>query len=139
MDDRIARWEARPDLPPTHYVDNRIFTDPAIFDDEQARIFAGGWKLVCHESELPEAGSYRALTLGGRPILVVRGRDQADGSPGDIRAFFNICPHRGAPRPTRWRRGRLADRAAPGEGSDTDVSHADTDAAIMPLRIPIRK
>ena len=97
MDDRIARWEARPDLPPTHYVDNRIFTDPAIFDDEQARIFAGGWKLVCHESELPEAGSYRALTLGGRPILVVRGRDQADGSPGDIRAFFNICPHRGAP------------------------------------------
>ena len=27
MDDHIARWEKRPDLPPTHYVDNRIFTD----------------------------------------------------------------------------------------------------------------
>lgn len=91
MNDRIERWETRPSLPNTHYVDNRIFTDEGVFTDEQERIFAGGWKLICHESELPDNGSYRALTLGGRPLLIVRGQD------GEIRCFFNICPHRGAP------------------------------------------
>jgi len=91
MSDRIESWERPPSLPPTHYVDNRIFTDEAIFAEEQERIFAGGWKLIGHESELPDPGSYRSLTLGGRPILVVRGMD------GEIRSFFNICPHRGAP------------------------------------------
>ena len=91
MDDRIARWERPPSVPPTHYVDNRIFTDPDIFAEEQEAIFAGGWKLICHESELPENGSYRALTLGGKPLLIVRGQD------GEIRTFFNVCPHRGAP------------------------------------------
>lgn len=91
MDNRIALWENPPSLPPTHYVDNRIFTDQEIFAEEQERIFAGGWKLICHESELPQAGSYRALTLGGCPLLVVRGHDD------EIRTFFNICAHRGAP------------------------------------------
>ena len=91
MDDRITRWESPPSLPPTHFVDNRIFTDADIFAEEQERIFAGGWKLICHESELPDPGSYRALTLSGRPLLVVRGHDN------EIRTFFNICAHRGAP------------------------------------------
>ena len=56
MNDRIERWETPPSLPNTHYVDNRIFTDEGVFADEQARIFAGGWKLICHESELPDNG-----------------------------------------------------------------------------------
>jgi methanesulfonate monooxygenase subunit alpha len=91
MTDRIESWENPPALPPTHYVDNRIFTDEQIFAEEQERIFAGGWKLIGHESELPENGSYRCFTLGGRPLLLVRGMD------GGIRTFFNVCPHRGAP------------------------------------------
>ena len=32
-----------PSLPPTHYLDNRIFTDPAIFRAEQENIFAKTW------------------------------------------------------------------------------------------------
>ena len=91
MDDRIRRWNSPPALPPTHYVDNRVFTDTDVFAEEQEAIFAGGWKLVCHLSELPDPGSYRALTLAGRPLLVVRGMD------GEVRTFFNVCAHRGAP------------------------------------------
>lgn len=91
MEDKIARWENPPSLPPTHYVDNRIFTDSEIFSEERDGIFAAVWKLVCHESELPQLGSYRALTVAGRPLIVVRGHDN------EIRTFFNICPHRGAP------------------------------------------
>jgi len=91
MNNRITSWERPPSLPPTHYVDNSIFTDAEIFAEEQEHIFLGGWKLIGHESELPEPGSYRSLTLGGRPLLVVRGMDD------QIRTFFNVCPHRGAP------------------------------------------
>ena len=35
----------RPDLPETHYLDNRIFTDDAIFAAEQQRIFSKVWQL----------------------------------------------------------------------------------------------
>ncbi|MCS5599122.1 MAG: hypothetical protein NZ707_05145, partial [Rhodospirillales bacterium] len=86
MEDKISRWENPPSLPPTHYVDNRIFTDSEIFSEERDGIFAAVWKLVCHESELPQLGSYRALTVAGRPLIVVRGHDYK------IRTFFNICP-----------------------------------------------
>ena len=34
----------RPDLPETHYLDNRIFTDDAIFAAEQQRIFSKVWQ-----------------------------------------------------------------------------------------------
>ena len=86
----VRQWDQPPRLPKTHYVDNRIYSDPVIFAEEQARIFAGGWKMVCHESELPNSGDYRVFTVAGIPILLVRAED------GEIRAFFNACPHRGA-------------------------------------------
>lgn len=46
--------------------------------------------VVAHESRLAGAGDFLATDVAGLPILVVR---QADGS---VRAFENICRHRGA-------------------------------------------
>ena len=83
-------WIDPPRLPTTHYIDNRIFTDPEIFAAEQARIFAGNWKLVCHESEMPNPGDFRVSNVAGRSLVSVRGKD------GGIRSFYNVCPHRGA-------------------------------------------
>jgi len=40
--------------------------------------------------ELPNPGDYRADDLSGVPILAVRGND------GGLRAFLNVCRHRGA-------------------------------------------
>ncbi len=99
----IERWQAAPDLPATHYIDNRIHVDPEIFVEERERIFAAGWKLACHESELPEPGSFRTLEVAGVGLIVLRGRD------GDIRTFFNACPHRGA-QLLREERGTLKNR-----------------------------
>jgi phenylpropionate dioxygenase-like ring-hydroxylating dioxygenase large terminal subunit len=47
------------------------------------------WRPAVPESELPEAGSFATLELDGESVLVVRGRDL------DIRAFYNVCRHRG--------------------------------------------
>ena len=58
---------------------------------EQTRVFRGDtWNYLCLEAEIPNAGDYRATTLGGVPILAVRDND------GEIYAFENRCAHRGA-------------------------------------------
>ena len=43
----------------------------------------------CPSAALPEAGSYVARAAAGTPIVAVRGRD------GTVRAFRNVCRHRG--------------------------------------------
>lgn len=97
------RLVGRPDLPATHYVDARIHTDPDIFIRERERIFASTWKLVCHVSELPEAGSFRTANVAGVDLVVLRGEDHR------IRAFYNACPHRGA-KLVRGEHGALGKR-----------------------------
>jgi phenylpropionate dioxygenase-like ring-hydroxylating dioxygenase large terminal subunit len=79
-----------PQLPTTHYLDNRIFTDADIFRDEQQRIFARAWQFVGHESEVEKPGDFRLAKVAGKPVLLVRGED------GAVRAFYNICRHRSA-------------------------------------------
>lgn len=83
-------WSRRPALPESHYVDTRIYTDPAIFAEEMEKIWRTSWLPICHESELPNALDFRSLgTFSNTPIVVVRGADLK------VRTFLNICPHRG--------------------------------------------
>lgn len=48
------------------------------------------WKPVAREDEVPDPGSYVLTEVDGERAVVVRGRD------GAIRAFHNVCKHRGA-------------------------------------------
>lgn len=66
------------------------YTDPDIFALEQARIFAPMWSCVMRSSELQRAGQYRVVQVARESVVVVRGAD------GELRAFLNICRHRGA-------------------------------------------
>lgn len=72
------------------YVDSRIYTDPALFDEEVEKIWRRTWLLVLHESELADPLDFRTLTIANEPVIVVRGEDNR------VRAFLNVCPHRGA-------------------------------------------
>lgn len=72
-----------------HRVHRRIYTDPNVFEMEMTRVFAASWCYVGHASEIPEAGDFRTATLGGRPVLMTRGRD------GSINVLLNRCAHRG--------------------------------------------
>jgi p-cumate 2,3-dioxygenase alpha subunit len=71
-------------------VHRATMTSEAIRELEQRRVFDRSWLFVGHESELAEPGEYRRRTIAGRSIMLVRGDD------GEIRAFHNTCPHRGA-------------------------------------------
>jgi methanesulfonate monooxygenase subunit alpha len=85
-----SQWTTQPPVPSTHYVDPAVYTDPQIFAEEREKIFAKTWFLACHESEIPEKFDYRTFRHpAGRNLMIVRGDDM------QIRAFYNVCPHRG--------------------------------------------
>lgn len=67
------------------------YTDPRQLWIENKAIFSTEWQLVGHESQFVEPGSSMCLTIAGNPIIVLR------TETGDIRAYFNVCKHRGGP------------------------------------------
>lgn len=67
-----------------------IYNDPDYFRVEMVRVIRPAWQIVCHESDIPEAGDWRTLELLGESVLVIRGQDAV------VRAFANICRHRGS-------------------------------------------
>ncbi|MGY1988024.1 aromatic ring-hydroxylating dioxygenase subunit alpha [Blastococcus sp. SYSU DS0669] len=68
----------------------RYYTDPALFTREQERVFEVMWQCVARTDEVAAPGSFRRVQVGRESVLVVRGRD------GALRAFLNVCRHRGA-------------------------------------------
>ena len=65
------------------------YSDPEILRLEEEWIFARTWHYAGPLEQVTEAGSYFTCRAGATPIVVVRGRD------GDLRAFVNVCRHRG--------------------------------------------
>jgi phenylpropionate dioxygenase-like ring-hydroxylating dioxygenase large terminal subunit len=92
---------AKPSLPSEFLVDNRVYTDPKVFDLERERLFLRVWNFVCHESEVREAGDFLTTIVAGQPIVVARTKS------GEVRAFFNTCRHRAA-QVVREERGNAA-------------------------------
>jgi len=64
---------------------------PEYFELERERIFRRHWINMGRVDEIPTAGKYfvRELEVCKVSILVVRGNDDK------VRAFLNVCPHRG--------------------------------------------
>lgn len=74
----------------TFKVNRQAFIDPAILETEREEIFSKCWLYMGHESEVPNKGDFHRRKVGGRNLLFTRSQD------GEIRAFYNSCPHRGA-------------------------------------------
>lgn len=68
----------------------RVFHDADVFAYEQEAWFATTWLCVGREEDVAEPGSYLLASAAGESVMVVRGRD------GVLRAFNNVCRHRGA-------------------------------------------
>ncbi|HEY6571185.1 MAG TPA: Rieske 2Fe-2S domain-containing protein, partial [Candidatus Limnocylindrales bacterium] len=67
----------------------RTYHDPAVLDWEHENILRRDWLAVARAEELPESGSFLVRDVLGESVILVRGRDD------EIRAFYNVCRHRG--------------------------------------------
>ena len=72
-------------LPAHHYVTQDSFAL------ERERVFWRTWQVVGATSSVADPGQYLAVDLAGAGVVVVR--DQQ----GVLRAFRNVCRHRGSP------------------------------------------
>ena len=65
------------------------YTSDAFFAIERERVFAAGWVVAGCVAQVREPGDILVAEVGGRSVFVVRHRD------GGLRAFYNVCRHRG--------------------------------------------
>ena len=75
----------------TEPIPAKPYYDPAYFELERSAVFLKSWIQIGHVCELPEPGSFvrRELEFANASLLIIRGRD------GQLRAFHNVCTHRG--------------------------------------------
>jgi phenylpropionate dioxygenase-like ring-hydroxylating dioxygenase large terminal subunit len=76
------------------------YTDPELFRREQRELFRRTWQYVGHHGRLPEPASWFPAEVGDLPVVVVR--DEED----ELRAFANVCRHRGSTIVEEEGRGR---------------------------------
>src|ERR1044071_10420299 len=67
-----------------------VYHDPDYFKVEMARLIRPSWQIVCHANDISNPGDWRTLDLLGKSVIVIRGGD------GIVRAFANVCRHRGS-------------------------------------------
>ena len=110
---------------PGYALDQRFYTDPAIYELELEKIIARNWVLAGHVSELAAAGDFKVLQVARESVIVVRSSD------GAIRAFANVCRHRGS-LVCLERRGNSRKFACPYHGWTYDTDGKLIAARSMP-------
>ncbi|MEJ7935018.1 aromatic ring-hydroxylating dioxygenase subunit alpha [Sphingobium sp. AN558] len=73
----------------TDLIDPRRYRDPAEAVREWDKLWTKVWNLAGIASDIPNRGDWFKYDLGKESFLIVRGDDD------QIRAFYNVCPHRG--------------------------------------------
>lgn len=113
-----------------------FYLDPEIERAERPVFWHRRWLFAAHGIELPDPGSFVTLDIAGEPVLLTRGRD------GVVRAFANVCRHRGSRVCTR-EAGRVHRLVCPYHAWTYDLDgslvsdvreHGVTDVATLGLR-----
>src|SRR5213080_2077481 len=68
----------------------RYFVSPAVFAEEQEKVFSKQWVLIGHQSQIAKSGDYFTAEIAGESLIVVRDKR------GEIHGFYNVCRHRGS-------------------------------------------
>jgi choline monooxygenase len=67
------------------------YTDPAFHAVDRDAVFARSWQNVGSLDQVRESGQFLVGKVADNPVIVVRGQE------GELRAFYNVCKHRGGP------------------------------------------
>ncbi len=66
------------------------YHSPALFELERTQLFLRHWQVAGHTSDIPAPGDWLSFDMLGERAVIMRGQD------GTLRAFHNLCRHRGA-------------------------------------------
>ena len=106
-------------------------------------MFARTWQHVADAESLPQPGSHVVAQVAGSPVIVVRGKE------GELRAFYNVCRHRGGPLALKDGRSDMLQCKYHGwtyrlDGMLRGVPHFDRvelfdkkDYGLMPVRVAV--
>ncbi len=101
---RMETGEEMGDAP----LDPAKYVDPAFANLEEERMWPNVWQFAAREEDMPEPGDTVVYDINQRSYLLVRQRD------GSIRAFHNVCLHRG--RKLRTESGKAINLRCPFHG-----------------------
>ncbi|MCI4349971.1 MAG: aromatic ring-hydroxylating dioxygenase subunit alpha [Thermoplasmata archaeon] len=66
-----------------------FFSDPSVYDQELQRLILPSWQCVGRTDEITRSGDFLTFEVAGSGVVIVRGADE------QLRAFHNVCRHRG--------------------------------------------
>ncbi|MDB6063563.1 MAG: (2Fe-2S)-binding protein [Verrucomicrobiaceae bacterium] len=90
VDRETNRTNYPEDFPALPVVPAGRYGSQEFYDLEMKHLWPKSWLQVGHVCEFPQSGSYKLFEQLGLSIIISRGPD------GEIRAFHNICRHRGS-------------------------------------------
>ncbi|GMU79637.1 MAG: (2Fe-2S)-binding protein [Acidimicrobiia bacterium] len=85
-DGRFEAWRVHDD----GFVPKERYLSPEFLGLEHERLWSRVWQIACREEEIGAPGDVVEHSIGDESVLVTRDLD------GGIRAFHNVCLHRGA-------------------------------------------
>jgi glycine betaine catabolism A len=88
LDVEALRAVGRP-LHQARTLPGRLFSDPRVFAEEQERLFRTAWHCIGRTDELAGPGAFKTVEVAGSGVVVLR------NSAGEVRAYHNVCRHRG--------------------------------------------
>jgi len=91
VDYEIQRTKYPEHMPVLPKVPAARYAEPEFYELELKHMWHKAWLHAGHTSELQQAGDYKIFNQVGLSVIISRGKDNV------IRAFHNICRHRGAP------------------------------------------
>lgn len=75
---------------PGYGLERFYYNDPQIYELDMERIFRRHWHCVGHLSEIPNVGDFIRIDFEKEAVVLARDHD------GAVKAFLNVCRHRGA-------------------------------------------
>ena len=73
----------------TELIPKERYTSEEYMRLEWERMWTKVWNMAGRESDIPNVGDYFTTELGSESLLIVREAEDK------VRAFYNVCPHRG--------------------------------------------
>ncbi|MEH2009478.1 aromatic ring-hydroxylating oxygenase subunit alpha [Nostoc sp.] len=80
--------QSMPDLG-TADIPREVFFSKEYHELELEKLWKKVWQSTCREEDIPKVGDYVVYDIGDSSVIIVR------NAPQEIRAFYNVCLHRG--------------------------------------------